>query len=108
MACSIGGRHAQNHHECGIVWSRKVVTDQSACSVFGIEVGETEGARDVGEEEDQDEEAACLATISRHVVVCENTDQDTDGDEDAIGDLQECCSDRRETETLDDERALIR
>lgn len=108
VACSVGGRHAQDHDECGVVGSGEVVADESARRVLGIEIGETKCAGDIGEQEDQDEEATRLATVSRHVVVCENTDQDADGDEDAVGDLQQCCSDGREPEALNDKCALVR
>jgi len=84
VACSVGSRHTQDHDKGGVVWSGQIVADESAHRVRVIEVGQSESAGDVGEEENQDEETACLAAVAGHVVVGEDADQDTDGDQDAI------------------------
>lgn len=82
MAGCVGGCHAEDEAESGVVGAREVVGYEAAGSVGFGEKAEAEGTGDVGEEEEEDEVAASLRAAGGEVVVQVDAGEDGDGDDD--------------------------
>ena len=75
--------------------------------VVCVEERETECSCDVGGEEEQDEPRAGLTAGFLDVFIGEDADQDTEGDDCAVGDLHEGCDEGGEAEAFDDYGAEV-
>jgi len=67
MPGSVGSLERKNHDESRVVGSGKIVADQTTGTVASGEEGEAEGARYIGEQEEDYEIAAGLETFARYL-----------------------------------------
>lgn len=93
----------QYHDKSRIVWTSQEVANVAADLLVERDEAQTEGAGNVGAEEDEDEDAPFIHKF----VVQVDAGQDRNGDEGAIGNLHECRHERTEAETFDDNGAKI-
>lgn len=77
---SIGSLHAQNKDKSCIVWASKIVRDQPPDFLIHWSEAKRKGATNIGNQEDNDEEATSVL----EAVIEEDTDKDTDGDKDSV------------------------
>ncbi len=76
VACSVCGRHGENHHERRVVGPGKVVRDESSSFVVVRKKSEAERSGDVRAKEQEDEPASSLPAMAAHVVVQEHASED--------------------------------
>lgn len=60
VACRICNLHTQDHNESCVIRPRQVVTDQAADHLICRHEAQTKGTSDVGEEENENEDAASV------------------------------------------------
>ena len=103
VAGRVGDLQGQDHHEGGVIGPRQEVADVPAHVVAGVHEAQAERPRDVGAEEDEDEEAALVG----EAVVQQDAGEDGEGDEGPVGDLHQGRDQRGEAEALDDQGAEV-
>lgn len=75
--------HAEHQHKRRIVRPRQVVAQQAANLAVKRHKPQPKGSHQVGDQEDEDEDAAAVL----EAVVEKHAGEDGEGDEDAVGDL---------------------
>ena len=76
MACRVRNLHTQDHNESCIIRPCQVITDQAADHLICRHEAQTEGTSDVGEEENEDEDAASVFEAVIEVDAYEDGDSD--------------------------------
>lgn len=74
VACRIRNLHTQDHNESCVIRPCQVVADQAADRLICRHEAQTEGTGDVGEEEDEDEDAASVFEAVIEIDTCKDRD----------------------------------
>jgi hypothetical protein len=93
----------QDRDERRVVGASQEVADVAADSVVNRDEPETEGAGDVGAEEEEDEQAAPVYKLVVQVYARQNRNRD----EGAVWNLHECRDEGAEAESLYDNRTEV-
>ena len=91
MPREIGSAEAQNEDERGVVWTREVITDKPGHVVVRWDVTKPKATGNIGQQEENDEVAASLsAEPDVEVVIQVYASENTEGNENTVGNLQNC------------------